>query len=199
MRIATVCGMTVMTVLVWPALYPASAQESFDSWRLSGVTERGREMAPLSLNLEGKNPQLVYLGSYIVNGQGGCNSCHTCPSFRPSDVSRLGASGPTSGKTSPTLNIVNYLGGGVPFNGIKSSNLTPDGAGLPGGLTYKEFLTSMQNGHRHEDAAHTVQISPLPNFSDMFEGDVAAVYEYLRALPAAVAGACSRAGETAPN
>ena len=199
MRIASLCGVVALTIVVCPELHLARAQESFDSWRFSGVVARGKEIAPLSLNLEGKNPQLVYLGSYIVNGQGGCNSCHTCPSLRPGDASRLGGALPASGKIPSMVNVMNYLGGGVPFDAIKSSNLTPDPAGLPGGLSYEQFLTSMQNGQHHQGGARTVQLPPWPNFRDMFEGDLAAVYEYLRALPAAPAGACSRAGETAPN
>ena len=35
--------------------------------------KRGFEIAPVPLNLEGKNRALVGLGSYIVNAQAGCN------------------------------------------------------------------------------------------------------------------------------
>jgi hypothetical protein len=37
----------------------------------------GFEIAPVRLNLEGKNRALVGLGSFIVNAQGDCNGCHT--------------------------------------------------------------------------------------------------------------------------
>ena len=40
----------------------------------------GYEIAPVPLNLEGKNPEqrrLVGLGSFIVNAQADCNGCHT--------------------------------------------------------------------------------------------------------------------------
>ncbi len=40
---------------------------------------RGFQIAPVPLHLRGKNVQLVGLGSYIVNAQGGCNDCHTSP------------------------------------------------------------------------------------------------------------------------
>jgi hypothetical protein len=36
---------------------------------------RGFEIAPVPLNLEGKNRHLVGLGSYLVNGVGHCRSC----------------------------------------------------------------------------------------------------------------------------
>jgi len=35
--------------------------------------EQGFDIAPVPLNLEGKNRALVGLGSYIVNAQGDCN------------------------------------------------------------------------------------------------------------------------------
>ena len=43
-------------------------------------------IAPVKLNLKDKDPELVGLGSYIVNAQGGCNDCHTCPSYAPGQV-----------------------------------------------------------------------------------------------------------------
>src|SRR5882762_4298335 len=33
------------------------------------------------LNLAGKNPYLVALGSYLVNGPGDCSGCHSLPRF----------------------------------------------------------------------------------------------------------------------
>ena len=39
--------------------------------------EIGLEIAPVRLNLNGKDRHKVGLGSYIVNGQADCNGCHT--------------------------------------------------------------------------------------------------------------------------
>src|SRR5713226_1088773 len=39
--------------------------------------QQGFEIAPVPLNLDGKDRALVGLGSYIVNGQGDCNGCHS--------------------------------------------------------------------------------------------------------------------------
>ena len=39
------------------------------------------QIAPVQLNMKGLNPALVREGSYIVNAQGGCNDCHTVPSY----------------------------------------------------------------------------------------------------------------------
>ena len=52
------------------------------------------------------------LGSYIVNAQGGCNDCHTCPSYTPGHnpfPPPFGVSG--DGQVNP----VGYLAGGVDF------------------------------------------------------------------------------------
>src|ERR1700730_2964127 len=38
--------------------------------------EQGFDIAPVPLNLEGKNRNLVGLGSYIVNAVSDCNACH---------------------------------------------------------------------------------------------------------------------------
>ena len=37
----------------------------------------GARIAPVRLDLTGKDPNTVYLGSYLVNAGGGCNDCHT--------------------------------------------------------------------------------------------------------------------------
>src|ERR1700693_2485526 len=37
----------------------------------------GLSIAPVQLDLDGKDQTLVGLGSFIVNAQGDCNGCHT--------------------------------------------------------------------------------------------------------------------------
>jgi hypothetical protein len=39
----------------------------------------GFAIAPVQLNMNGKNPALVGKGSYIVNAKGDCNGCHNSP------------------------------------------------------------------------------------------------------------------------
>ena len=46
----------------------------------------GFRISPVKLNLKDKDPEVVGLGSYIVNAQGGCNDCHTCPSYAPTII-----------------------------------------------------------------------------------------------------------------
>jgi len=45
--------------------------------------QKGLAIAPVPLNLQGRDRELVGLGSYLVNATGGCNDCHTNPPFAP--------------------------------------------------------------------------------------------------------------------
>ena len=111
---------------------------------LAGTTsesdiQRGLDIAPVRLDLTGKNRALVARGSYIVNAQGGCNDCHTCPSFTEGHDPHQGQP--------EEINAANYLAGGAHFGPfIVSANVTPDGNGLPAGHTYEEFVQIMRTG-----------------------------------------------------
>jgi hypothetical protein len=65
---------------------------------------RGFALSPVQLSLHGKNPLLVGWGSYLVNAVGGCNDCHTHPSYLP-------GGDPFQGET-PIINAEQYLSGG---------------------------------------------------------------------------------------
>ncbi len=151
---------------------------------------RGFQIAPVPLNLEGKNRQLVGLGSYIVNAQGGCNDCHTAPPY-------VGGGDPFSGEDK-RVNTARYLAGGTPFgdptdpNTPISRNLTPDAStGLPAGLTWEQFRQVMRTGidlkHRPpfvpSGDKDLLQVMPWPVYQDMIDRDLRAIYQYLRAIP----------------
>src|SRR5260370_2897848 len=53
------------------------ATDDDDEDRNESKIQRGFEIAPVPLHLEGENRALVGLGSYIVNAQGDCIGCHT--------------------------------------------------------------------------------------------------------------------------
>ena len=167
--------------------------------------QRGFAIAPVPLNLEGKNRDLVGLGSYIVNAQGDCNGCH---SAGPATEFAMGGN-PYFGQ--PTkVNPATYLGGGRDFGpfpapgfpNIISRNLTPDKTGRPeGGRTFEEFVQIIRTGadldHLHPTCSPTVttncipppfdgnllQIMPWPVYKNMTNHDLRAVYEYLSAVP----------------
>jgi hypothetical protein len=119
--------------------------------------QQGFAIAPVPLNLVGKDPTLVLPGSYIVNAQGDCNGCHArdpAVEFTPTENPYL-LSPPFSGKV--TTDPTHYLAGGRdfgPFPGgpggiphLYTRNLTPDKTALPeGGHTLPEFLQIMRHG-----------------------------------------------------
>jgi hypothetical protein len=151
----------------------------------------GFEIAPVPLNLEGKNRALVGLGSFIVNGQSDCNGCHTAGG--PPNFNYANGGNPYFGqkqKTDPTT----YLAGGTDFGpaeipsapiggyppgsqppsyppaefgnyvgpDIISRNLTPDKTGRPeGGNTLAQFKEIIRTG-KDFDNLHPTCTSATP-------------------------------------
>jgi hypothetical protein len=141
---------------------------------------RGFAIAPVNLNLHGKNREMVGLGSYIVNAQGGCNDCHTNPPYA------VGGD-PYQGQPK-MINKPRYLAGGVAFGPFLSRNLTPDKSGKPiGGASFAEFVQIMRTGidldHAHPQFGPLLQVMPWPVYQSMTERDLRAIYEYLSAIP----------------
>ncbi len=151
----------------------------------------GYAIAPVPLNVEGKNPALVGLGSYIVNAQADCAGCHSNPQYVPGGDPHLGQ---------PEMeDPAGHLRGGNPIFGpvIVPRNLTPNAAGRPGGLTLEQFLEVFSIGTDFDNAppvvpgphsADLLQIMPWPVFSKMTDREKRAIYEYLRAIPCQPAG-----------
>jgi len=174
----------VAIVLVGMSITPPRGQAQGEDSQ--SEIQQGFAIAPVPLNLEGKNRSLVGLGSYIVNAQGDCNGCHSAgpatefvslhnPYFRsPFFIPPM------------KVNPATYLGGGRdfgPFPGpapnnqlehLFSRNLTPDKTGLPeGGHTFAEFLQIIRTGadfdHVHPNCSATVTTNCL---LPPFNGDV---------------------------
>src|SRR5262249_28432732 len=74
--------LSVAAFMMWTWLPTATVYSQADDPTASQI-RRGYEIAPVPLDLRGKNRALVGLGSYIVNAQAGCNDCHTHPSYAP--------------------------------------------------------------------------------------------------------------------
>lgn len=169
---------------------------------------KGFQIAPVPLNMVGKDASLVGYGSYLVNAIGDCNGCH---SAGPQTEFVSGGT-PFFGQHPTVINPATYLGGGRdfgafpnptgPFPHIVSRNLTPDNTGLPeGGHTLQEFIQIMRTGidmdHVHPTCAgppdtkcipapfngDLLQIMPWPIQQNMTDSDLQAIYEYLRAIP----------------
>jgi hypothetical protein len=118
---------------------------------------QGYAIAPVRLNLEGRNLVLVGLGSYLVNAVGSCNDCHTNPPYR------LGGD-PSLGQPN-RVNRKRYLAGGTAFGPFVSRNLTPGGHPfLPeGGHTFAQFLDIIRNG-TNDDFDPSMPVAP-PNLT----------------------------------
>lgn len=164
----------------------------------------GFDIAPVPLNLAGKNRALVGLGSYIVNAQADCNGCHSAgPATEFTNDGN-----PYFGAPVTKVNPDTYLGGGRDFGPlgplphIYSRNLTPDKTGKPeGGHTFSEFVQIIRNGtdfdHVHPTCTGApdgtclpppfdgalLQIMPWPIQKNMTYHDLRAIYEYLSAIP----------------
>jgi hypothetical protein len=161
---------TVLAAMATPPLAVAAEAPSFDAVRVT----QGFAIAPVPLNLNGLDRTLVGLGSYLVNAAGGCNDCHTNPSF---------IGNPFAGDR-PRINAARYLAGGTEFGpGIVSSNLTPNAQRLPGGMTYAEFVAAMREGKDPNQAGRILQVMPWPILRNLIGRDMRAIYEYLRAIP----------------
>ncbi|MEP6658052.1 MAG: cytochrome C, partial [Betaproteobacteria bacterium] len=65
-----------------------------------------------------------------------------------------------------------------------SANITPDKNGKPAGLSFEEFRSTLRTGHNPKDPpGELLQIMPWPVFGKKTDGDLRAIYEYLRSIP----------------
>jgi hypothetical protein len=136
---------------------------------------KGFDISPVPLNLEGKHPALVGLGSYIVNAQGGCSDCHTNPPYA--------AGGDPFAGEPEQINTAGYLAGGTPFGpGLISPNLTPCDPGKPAGLDRDAFIQLMRTGIDPEDGER-LQVMPWPVYGKMTGCELTAIHEFLKAIP----------------
>ncbi len=166
--------------------------------------QMGLAVAPVPLNMDGKDQALVGLGSYLVNVAGDCNGCHS-----NGPATEFAAGGNPYASQPKKVNAATYLGGGRDFGpllpnspDIISRNLTPDKTGMAeGGHTFSEFVQIMQTGvdldHMHPSCSATVttnclpppfngallQIMPWTAHQNLTANDLRAIYEYLSAIP----------------
>jgi hypothetical protein len=139
----------------------------------------GLRLAPVQLTFGTRDPLLVGLGSYLVNQVASCNDCHTTPSFAPGHDPFLGQP--------KQINASVYLAGGHSYPAddgetVFPPNITPDSTGMPGGLTYTQFVLAMRYG-QDPAANRLLQVMPWPSYQDMTHRDLRAIYEYLSSIP----------------
>lgn len=146
--------------------------------------QRGFAIAPVDLDLTGKNRALVGLGSYLVNAAGDCKGCHAGLAGQYAD-----GGDPFLGQPK-VVNKAAYLAGGTPLFGpfFIPRNLTPDKSGRPsGGASFEEFRNILRTGidpdQAHPQFGPYLQVMPWPTFQNMTDRDISAIYEYLSAIP----------------
>jgi hypothetical protein len=168
-------SIVTLALLIAFASSPAPAADSTDA-------DAAIKLAPVTLKYDAKDRAAVARGSYLVNAVGGCVSCHTMPTFEP-------GGDPFKGETEK-VNTKNYLAGGKCFGPNRSPNITPDDKGLPGGLTAANFVESIRTGKVHmmengkaPDPNDIQKVMPWPEFRNMTDDDLNAVYVYLAAIP----------------
>jgi hypothetical protein len=139
--------------------------------------ELGFKIAPVPLKLEGKDRDLVGLGSYWVNAVSDCNFCHTAGG--PPNYNFAAGFNPYFGQPKKT-DPATYLAGGTDFGpalplgfyvqgygdyvgpDIISRNLTPDKTGMAeGGHTFEQFKQILRTGV-DLDHLHPTCITPFP-------------------------------------
>lgn len=165
----------LLAAVVFSAMGAASAAHADE---LAEIL-RGYEIAPVKLNLAGKDWALVGLGSYIVNTTG-CNDCHTHPNWAAGGNPYLGQP--------EQINTAQYLSGGrqftTPAGMFTSANITPDGNDRPAGLTLQGFLEVMHYGQDPRDPpGDLLQVMSWPLYRYKTDRELLAIYEYLRAIP----------------
>jgi hypothetical protein len=165
MAILALCAALAFAVAPYGAAYADNdKKDDIDH----SVVQQGFDASPIpkhELNLKGKNPYLVGLGSYLTFA-GDCVGCHSFPRFLrpggtptnasgqgsdprygdPFDPPPLGTPQTVEGQLKANFNKKHFLAGGRCFGSIQARNLTPDDTGRPRGLTEAEFIRAMRIG-----------------------------------------------------
>jgi hypothetical protein len=162
------------------------------------LVQTGLRIAPVPLNLSGKDRTLVGLGSFLVNAVGGCDECHT--NAQPPNFNYSAGANPFFGQRPAKIDPTGYLAGGsdmgtvsLPpgppgqYSGPKiiSRNLTPDKTGQPaGGITLEQFMTIMRTGkdfdHQHPTCTSTQPPTPANCLPAPADGDLLQVMPWPR-------------------
>ena len=180
---STAFGVTILAVMSLTS-QPGWADDKEVVDDNASKIQQGFAIAPVPLNLAGKNRALVGLGSYMVNAAGGCNDCHTAPSYIKDPY--------TLGVARKEVNHAKYLAGGAAFGPFTSRNLTPDKSGKPAGVSLSDFLLIIRTGvdldQWHPSLppplnGKVLQVMPWPVYQDLTDRDLNAIYEYLSAIP----------------
>ena len=176
----------------------ANAQTSAFTYDDAAV-QKGIRISPVPIDTTGRDRNQVGYGSYLVNAVGGCNDCHTNPSYTPDGD-------PFRGQPKK-VNTAGFLAGGNAFGPFTSRNLTPSVEGpVTGSLAnFKRVIrTGVDLKQLHPQISPLLQVMPWPVYQDMEDRDLDAIFAYLSSIPCVEGGPgekpnrCGRAA-TAPT
>ena len=159
--------------------------------------QKGLQIAPVPLDMTGRDRNQVGYGSYLVNAVGGCNDCHTNPNYKADGD-------PFQGKPK-AVNTAGYLAGGNAFGPFTSRNITPSVEGpTTGSLTnFKNvFRTGTDLRKLHPQISPLLQVMPWPVYQDMNDRELDAIFAYLSSIPCIEGGPgekANRCGRPAPT
>jgi hypothetical protein len=145
----------------------------------AATVQKGLDLAPVPLNLTGKDKNQVCYGSYLVNAVADCNGCHSTAYYTEDGDPYMGK----PKKVDTSL----YLAGGFAFGPFISRNLTPNAAGQIAGGGLENFKQTIRTGldlrKLHPELGPLLQVMPWPVFNNMFDRELDAIFAYLTAVP----------------
>jgi hypothetical protein len=172
------CAAASMAILLVGYSSRGTAQSTTPAPPDPVLVEKGIAIAPVSPNLTNKDRNMVGWGSYLVNAMGGCNDCHTNPSYTEDGD-------PFKGKATK-INTKGYLAGGMAFGPFTSRNITPKADGtVSGGLSnFKQIMKTGQDLRQlHPQISPLLQVMPWPLYTNLVDRDLDAIYAYLSSIP----------------
>ncbi|HYP08648.1 MAG TPA: PKD domain-containing protein [Bryobacteraceae bacterium] len=156
------------------------------------AVQKGLQITPVTLDFTGRDRNQVGYGSYLVNAAGGCNDCHTNPSFK--------AGGDPYKGEPKMINTAGYLGGGTAFGPFNSRNLTPSVDGpVTGNLTnFKRVMrTGVDLKQLHPQISPLLQVMPWPVYGELTDRDLDAIFAFLSSIPCVEGGPGEKANRCA--
>lgn len=144
-------------------------------------------------------PDPVARGGYLVS-HSGCNDCHTPWVFNKEfnmpipDMTRMLSGNPagtpdSATKINPKTDLA-LIGGTftsftLPFGMVYSANLTPDKETGLGNWTEEMFIKALRTGmHMGAEGRPILPPMPWPDFRNMTDDDLKAVFAFLKSIPA---------------
>ncbi len=136
-------------------------------------------------------------GRYLVT-LGGCNDCHTPWKMGENgpepDMTRM-LSGHPQNLVMPPLpaltpgqwesaSSASFTAWAGPWGISYTRNLTPDKETGLGSWTEKEFIDTLRNGRQRGIGRELLPPMPWPNYGKATDEDLAAIFAYLRSIPA---------------